>query len=75
MLLAHRLRGDEPVADFRRERGNDAIDRPPVALEALPSFSDDHVLTLLCTKVAATAKVVKWAGGADEGAPETGCEC
>ena len=38
VLLAHRLRGDEPVADRRRQRGDDALDRLAVAPEFLPGF-------------------------------------
>ena len=48
VLLANRLRSDEPVADFRRERGNDAIDRSAVALKLFPGFSDDHAVDLAC---------------------------
>jgi hypothetical protein len=59
VLLAHRLRSDKPVADFGRKRRNDAIDRSAVAPESFPSFSDDHVLTLVSGKVAATAETVK----------------
>jgi hypothetical protein len=46
VLLAHGLRGHQPVAHRGRELRDDPLDRAAVATEFLPGFDQGHAIAL-----------------------------
>ena len=64
MLLTHRLRGHEPIADERGKISDHPLDRAAVAFEFLPGFDQYHCghSLLFCGKVAARPRRVKCGG-------------
>ena len=53
VLLAHRLRGDQPVAEFRRQRGDRRLASPRIGAPAVGRFrANGSILTWLADRLA-----------------------